>query len=159
MSIKNVSSTLTRPNNSTPYSGSTLLIASSALPGSIIVPAINVGASIIRRARLFTNAVVGWGPSQIGTLTVGLWFKAPTYQNGDGGSYNVLTGSAGFIGSFINAFTEYPDGGIGITSPFEMNVAPIAPGNIFWDLHFDSGANVQPMPNQIFTLTLETTLD
>ena len=84
------------------------LIASSATAGSIVVPSVAVAAgngasSLIPKAILWTNATSGWSS---GTVNIELYSAAPTFTNGDGGTYAVATGSAGYLGTMSCTFGQ-----------------------------------------------------
>lgn len=155
-----ITSTLTRPNNTTAYAQNTL-IASSATPGSIVVPSFafpspdNSGAAIAR-IRLWTSATSGWGGA---TFTLTLWTAAPTYTNGDTGAYAVATGSAGHVARFTCTLVQYGDGAAGSCIPLTGNFVGqgIAPNSqIYWDLQYTGSASLTPIANQTFIVTPET---
>lgn len=151
----NPTSTLTRPANTTAY-GANQLIASNATPGSIVVPNFAIanaaGAAIIPRVRLSTNATTGWGT----TLTLNLWTTAPTYTNGDGGTYAVATGGATHVAQFSCVLTQYGDAAQGECQINVNNFAilKLASGTaVYWDLQ--TTAAVTPISGQTFTVTAE----
>lgn len=121
----------------------------------MIVPsfAMPMGASILPRLRLRTNAVSGWGGLN---LSINLWSAAPTYTNGDGGAYAPATGSAAWLANFlILSLQQFGDGAIGsggLTSANEMAVR-LAGTAVYWDLQILSAA--PPVSGQTFTLTAE----
>ncbi len=82
------------------------LIASSATAGSIVVPTVTVAAgngasALIPKAILWTSATSGWSG---GTVNIELYSVAPTFTNGDGGTYAVATGSAAYLGTMSCTF-------------------------------------------------------
>lgn len=138
------------------------LIANNKTPGSITVPLVTnltrmlSGSSIIRRARLQTNVTTGWDQSPV---TVRLWSSAPTYTNGNFGPYAVATGAAKFIGQFNIILNQFGDGasGQGVTpycGPVYETLVGSGNTTIYWDLQ-STGASVNPVSAQTFTLTLE----
>lgn len=154
----NPTSTLTRPANTTAYS-SGQLVASSTTAGSIVVPSFTLagGRGFIPRLRLATNVTTGWSGA---ALTVTLWRTAPTYTNGDGGSYAVATGGAARLGAFACTLTQYGDGASGECSVSTGNFATIAlPSgtSVYWDIQ--TGGSLTPISGQTFTLTAETVAD
>jgi hypothetical protein len=88
-------------------------------------------------------------------MSVNLWRAAPTYQNGDNGAYNVLTGSGSWIGNFVFSLTQqFGDGAVGSGGPSGVNelVVKLASGtSIFWDMQILTAAT--PISGQTFTLT------
>jgi hypothetical protein len=152
--ITNPASTLTRPANTAAYAANQL-IASSTTAASIMVPsfATGMGAGILPRLRLRTNAPSGWGGVN---LSINLWSAAPTYTNGDGGAYAPATGSAAWLANFlILSLQQFGDGAIGsggLTSANEMAFR-LGATAVYWDLQILSAAT--PMSGQTFTLTAE----
>lgn len=151
----NPTSTLTRPANTTAYAASQL-VASSTTAGSVTVPnfaiANSAGGAVIPRVRLTTNATTGWGT----TLTVTLWRTAPTYTNGDGGTYAVATGASGMLAQFSCALTQYGDGATGNCAIAVGNFLTLALASgtaVYWDVQTTAAAT--PISGQTFTLTAE----
>lgn len=151
----NPTSTLTRPANTTAYA-TTQLIGSSTTAGSVVVPSFAIanaaGSAVIPRLRLSTNATTGWGT----TLTVNLWSAAPTYTNGDGGTYAVATNGAKHLAQYSCTLTQYGDAASGECSVSVGNFAMVtlASGtSIFWDLQTTGSAT--PISGQTFTLIPE----
>jgi hypothetical protein len=101
----------TTANSSTLTSGTATslaagqLIASSTTAGSIVVPSFTLlyagGAAIAPKGILTTNATSGWSGA---TVQVDWWSAAPTFTNGDGGTYAVATGAASYLGSLTCTF-------------------------------------------------------
>ena len=150
-------STLTRPANTTAYSSSQI-IASSTTAGSVVVPRFTLpgGKGFVPRLRLTTSATTGWGT----TLTITLWRAAPTYTNGDGGTYAVATGAASRIGQFSCTLTQYGDGASGECSVTVGNFATTSlPSgtSVYWDLQ--TTASATPISGQTFTLSAELLVD
>lgn len=155
--LTNPTSTLTRPANTTNYAQSQL-IASSVTAGSVVVPSFAIANSAggveIQRLRLRTTATANWGT----TFTVNLWTAAPTYTNGDGGTYAVATGSAGYLCTLNFTLTQFGDGAAGAAAPAVGNACGprLASGtSIFWDLQYTGSAALTPLNAQTFTLTAE----
>ena len=92
-SITFPSSTLTSGTGTSLTSGK--LIASSATAGAIVVPSFAIfnagGGALNAKINLSTNATSGWGAA---IVNLNMWTAAPTYTNGDGGTYAATTGSA-----------------------------------------------------------------
>lgn len=154
----NPTSTLTRPANTTAYS-SGQLVASSTTAGSVVVPSFTLagGRGFIPRLRLATNVTTGWSGA---TLTVTLWRAAPTYTNGDGGTYAVATGGANHLATFACTLAQYGDGAAGECSVSPGNFATIALSAgalVYWDIQ--AGGSLTPISGQTFTLTAETVAD
>lgn len=153
----NPTSTLTRPANTTAYA-SGQLIASSTTAGSVVVPSFTIqgGRGFIPRLRLSTNVTTGWA----GPLTVTLWRTAPTYTNGDGGTYAVATGAASRLAQYTCTLTQYGDGASGECSITIGNflTASLPSGtSVYWDMQ--AGGALTPISGQTFTLTAETVAD
>lgn len=149
----NSTSTLTRPANTTAYAASQL-IASSTTAGSVVVPSyaastVGGGNSLTRRWRLTTSATTGWAT----TLTINFWSAAPTYTNGDGGTYAVATGGAGFLGTCSITLTQWADAASGVCVPATGSEIGFVGANIFWDLQTTAAAT--PISGQTFRLTAE----
>ena len=81
------------------------IIASSSTAGSIVVPSFSIayanGSAIVPKLILVTNATSGWSAAQ---TQIDTWSSAPTFTNGDGGTYAVATGSANYLGSYTCTF-------------------------------------------------------
>lgn len=152
--------TLTRPANTTAYAGTTTtpqLIASSTTAGSIAVPSFAIGTSggyaSIPRATLSTNATTGWGAV---TLLINLWVAAPTYTNGDGGTYAVATGAASWRVQYSCTLVQYADGASCSMIPLVGNAPVLHPSSgtaIYWDIEIASSAT--PISGQTYTLVPE----
>lgn len=156
--LTNPTSTLTRPTNTTNYAQGQL-IASNVTAGSIVVPSFAIvnsaGGAEIQRIRLRTTATSNWGT----TFTVNLWTTAPTYTNGDGGTYAVATGSAAHLCTLNITLTQYGDGAAGEAQPNVGNACGVklASGTaISWDLQYTGSASLTPLSGQTFTVTPET---
>ena len=155
------SSTLTSGTATTLAAGQ--LIASSTTAGSIVVPSFTLaytsGAAIIPKFILLTNATSGWSG---GTAYIELWSAAPTFTNGDGGTYAVATGSASYLdtltctfGSTIGSatFGQAADGAYGLCVPTQGTVSmPKLTGalNVFWSLA--AGSTLTKASGATFTL-------
>jgi hypothetical protein len=164
----NPTSVLTRPNNANAYSQNQL-IASSTTAGSIVVPSfLATGcqlqscaqSAILRRLRLITNATSGMGSV---TFTIELWSAAPNFTNGDGGSYAVATGAAGWLGAFtVSSFTQVGDGAYGVATPsVGSDVSFRLPSGtaVYWSLQVTNSGGFTPIANQTFTLIAEALQD
>ena len=150
------SSTLTAAGGSA-YTGTVVapqLVASSATAASVVVPSFNLpeaSGAVIPQITLSTDATSGWGGT---VLLVTLWTAAPTYTNGDGGTYAVATGSAGQRQQFTVVLQQMADGAVGQgaalvgSSPF---IVPAAGTSIYWDIQIENSAT--PIVGQTFTLT------
>ena len=151
--------TLTRPNNTGSYSQNTL-VASSGTAGSVVVPFFAIpdqyGSAIIARVRLSTNKTTGWDGV---TLRVRLWTAAPTYTNGDGGAYAVVTGAATWLGQFDVTVAQFGDGAAGAGTPSVGTAVwlkmPSGTTAVYWDIQYTGTTALTPAANQTFTLTAE----
>ncbi len=157
--VANPSSVLTRPANTTAYAAGQL-IASNVTAGSVVVPSFtatpgSAGNGSIKRLRLYSNKTSGMGGVQ---LQVELWTTAPTFTNGDGGTYAVATGAAGWIGSFTFDATQVGDGMYCVAMPDAGNSVDFALASgtaIFWTLKTNSVFT--PASAQTFTAVPEIT--
>jgi len=81
------------------------LIASSTTAASIVVPYFSLpnagGGAIVPKLLLWTSATSGWSGLSV---QIDTWASAPTFTNGDGGTYAVATGSAAYLGSYNCTF-------------------------------------------------------
>jgi hypothetical protein len=150
--------TLTRPSNTTAYAGTSTtpqLIGSSTTAGSVVVPSFAIatsgGAAAIPLVTLATNKTSGWGSVSI---IATLWTAAPTYTNGDGGTYAVATGAAGQRAQYSCTLIQDGDGAVCQAAPLNGTAPIVAPSSgttIYWDLQIQSSAT--PASGQTFTLT------
>lgn len=153
-------STLTRPANTTAYAGSSTtpqLVGSSTTAGSVVVPSFAIassgGQAAIPRLTLATNVTTGWGAV---SLTVTLWTGAPTYTNGDGGTYAVATGSATERAQYTCALVQMADGAVcnaASTTGTAPVIHPASGALVYWDVQIAGAAT--PISGQTFTLTPE----
>lgn len=149
-----------RPANTTAYSAGQL-VANSVTAGSVTPTPITVipaapGGGAIWRARLYTTELAL--PSDM-QFHVDLWTAAPTFTNGDGGTYAVATGAANWLGSFQIPMTQAADGAYGVAAP---DIPPairfaIAAGTIVWTLRADVGYT--PGSGKSYNLVLEISQD
>lgn len=155
-------STLTRPANTTAYGGTVStpqLIASSTTAGSIVVPTFNIQNPntniIVPGGSLVTNVTTGWGGV---ALLIDLWTNAPTFSNGDGGTYAVATGSTFQRAQYSCTLVQNADGAtcqlvpVGITAPM-VHPSTNNTGLIYWDIQIQSSAT--PISGQTFTLLMQ----
>lgn len=150
-----VTSTLTRPANTTAYAGSSgtpQLIASSTTAGSVVVPSFTIGATggVFPKLLISTNVTTGWGSV---VIVVTLWTAAPTYSNGDGGTYAVATGYASKRTSFSCTLTQYVTGAQGTCTPTDNVPEGFLGSTVYWDMQIQSAAT--PISGQTFTVTPE----
>jgi len=131
------------------------LIASSATAGSIVVPSFLLangqGGAIGPKLNLSVNASSGWGSASV---QINFWTAAPTYTNGDGGTYAATAGSAVLLDSYSCTFTQYNDTAQAICVPSQGTVSifkAVTGANIYWDLQATS--TVTKASGAVFTLT------
>ena len=158
--ITNPTSTLTMTSATTAYTANQLM-ASSATAGSVVVPSFAIansaGGAIIKRLRLDTNDATStaWGSQ---TVLVDLWAAAPTFTNGDRGTYSPATGSGGHLGQFTCTLSaEYGDGAYSECNSVvdTMAVIKLASGTaVFWTLTASTGSGVTGA-SKVWTLTAE----
>jgi hypothetical protein len=157
--IGRTSSVLTRPANTTAYSGTAsapVLIGSSTTSGAVVVPSFAIGISggsaVAPLGTLTTNATTGWGGV---ALVVTLWNGAPTFTNGDGGAYAVATGAANFAAQYNCTLIQYGDGAACNLVPLAGSAPTLQPASgttEYWDIQVQSSAT--PISGQTFTLHL-----
>lgn len=151
-------STLTRPSNTTPYTGTLAtpqLVASSVTAGSVVVPTFAIansgGHAVIPLINLTTTATTGW--NGVG-LIITLWTAAPTYTNGDGGTYAVATGSSKKASRYSCTLIQDGDGANCVAFPIAGTtpaITPAASTTVPWDVQIISTAT--PISAQTFTVT------
>ena len=156
----NPPSTLTLPSTTTAYSANQL-IANSATAGSVVVPFFTIanaaGSATIPRLRLTTNDATStaWGGVSI---NVDLWSAAPTFTNGDRGTWLPATGTANHLATFSCTMSaEYGDGAYAECAPLVGTVAmpKLASGtSIFWTLDAATASGTTGA-SKVFTLTAE----
>lgn len=146
-------STLTRPANTTGYTTGQL-VASNTVAASVVSPSwVNdapVGDLNLTKLLLLTNAITGWGALSV---LVNLWSSAPTYTNGDGGTYAVATGAAKFLGQFSGKFVQFADGAAAELIPavgVSIQIEAARGAGVYWDLQVVGSAT--PKSGQTFTL-------
>ena len=158
-SVSNPTSTLTLPSTTTAYSAGQL-IASSATAGSVVVPSFTLqspGSALIPRLRLSTNdsTSTAWGAVSI---QVDLWSAAPTFTNGDRGTWSPATGTANHLGAYICTMSaEYGDGAYAECAPSvgTVSVPKLATGTtVYWSLEAVSASGTTGA-SKVFTLTPE----
>jgi hypothetical protein len=154
--ITNPTSTLTRPANTTAYVANAI-IANNTSGASVVVPSFAIqnsaGGASIPRLRLSTNVTTGWGGVSI---NINLWTAAPTFTNGDNGSYAPATGAAAYLGQFSVSLNQFSDGASGIavsSSGNPVNVRLASGTAIYWDMQITGTAT--PISGQTFTLIPE----
>lgn len=158
--ITNPTSTLTLPSTTTAYTAGQL-IANSATAGSVVVPSFAIansaGGAIIPRLRLSTNDATStaWGAQ---TIQVDLWSAAPTFTNGDRGTWSPATGAAGHLATYSCVMSaEYGDGAWASCSLNVGNALSVklASGTaVYWTLDALTGSGVTGA-SKVFTLVAE----
>lgn len=156
----NPTSVLTLPSTTSAYSIGQL-IANSATAGSVVVPSFlisnNAGAAAISRLRLSTNnsTSTAWGGV---TVQVDLWTAAPTWTNGDRGTWSPATGTANHLATFSCVMSaEYGDGAFAECAPSVGTFAlPKLPSgaSVYWSLMAKTASGVTGA-SKAFTLTAE----
>jgi hypothetical protein len=158
--VANPSSTLTLTSTTTAYTAGQL-IANNATAGSITVPSFAIansgGGVSISRLRLSTNdsTSTAWGGQ---TIQVDLWSAAPTFTNGDRGTWSPATGTGSHLATFsCTMSTEYGDGAYASCAPAvgSQVLIQLASGTaIYWTLQAVSGSGVTGA-SKVFTLVAE----
>jgi len=137
------------------------LIASSATAGSVSAPKFNIATAgngaFIPRVRLSTNdsTSTAWGGVSI---QVDLWSAAPTFANGDRGTWSPATGTASHLGAYSCTMSaEYGDGAFAECAPaVGAAPAPVIIGGtaIYWTLEAVTASGTTGLSG-VFTLTAE----
>lgn len=156
----NPTSTLALPSTTTAYSANQL-IANSATAGSVVVPsfaiATSAGSAAISRLRLSTNDSTSTAWPAVG-VQVDLWLAAPTFTNGDRGTFAVATGSANHLGAYkCTMSAENGDGAYAECAPAvgSFSLPKLGSGtNIYWTLQTTSASGVTGA-SKVFTLIAE----
>lgn len=156
----NPTSTLTLPATTTAYASGQLM-ANSATAGSVVVPSFSIansaGGAFIPILRLSTNdsTSTAWGGVKV---QVDLWTAAPTFNNGDRGTWSPATGTASHLRSYTCTFSaEYGDGAYAECAPAVGSFAlpKLASGAlIYWTLETAAASGVTGA-SKVFTLTAE----
>jgi hypothetical protein len=95
----------------------------------------------------------GW--DQI-TVTMTLYSSAPTYTNGDGGTYTVATNYQTRLGQFTCTFTQQNNAAAECVPNFGTFLAlQLGSSTIYWDLQATQA--VTPISGQTFNLIAEVT--
>lgn len=165
-----LSSTLTRPNNTTAYAQNDL-IADNVTAGSVIVPSFTLPVTDARvleitRGRLITNLTTGFTTF---SGHIELFSAAPTFTNGDNGAFAIATGAASWVGhmttDIVGAYHQYGDGatvavlnGAAAADDYSRDpiLIPLSPGGaIYWAMRETDATGFTPIANQTFTLKLD----
>lgn len=165
-----LSSVLTRPNDTTAYSIGDL-VANNTSAGSVVVPSFSlvspqdaVAEMIeIDHSTLYSNLTTGAAAAQ---FHIDLWSVAPTFTNGDNGAYAPATGAASWVGHLtttVDAGGQMGDGFALVGTPGQASTDnyttnPILwarkPGDqLFWSLKLLT--TLTPIANETFTLVLK----
>jgi len=158
--LTNPTSTLSLTSTTTAYAAGQL-IANNATAASVTVPNFAIansgGGAIIPRLRLSTNDTTStaWGGVSI---QVDLWSAAPTWTNGDRGSWSPATGTGSHLGSYSCTMSaEYGDGAFAecAANVGSASLPKLASGTaIYWSLEAVSASGVTGA-SKTFTLTAE----
>jgi hypothetical protein len=166
-STTNPTSTLTLPATTTAYTAGQLACTSAtagtcntALASTTFAIANSAGGASISRLRLSTNDTTStaWAGQ---TIQIDLWTAAPTFTNGDRGTWLPATGSASHLATFACTFPT-PVWGDGLGTECQLSVgtgnsanAKLGSGtSIFWSLDALTGSGVTGA-SKVFTLTAE----
>ncbi len=132
--------TITLPSTTTAYTAGQLM-ANSATANLVVVPQFSVNAQsptydvIISRGQLFINdaTATAWGSQKI---TIDLWSAAPTFTNGDRGTFSPATGTAYHLAAFTCFMSaEYGDGVWGecsINTGNALVISAVNPTTVYW---------------------------
>lgn len=157
----NPTSTLTMTSATTAYT-SGQLIATSATAGSVVVPSFAIansaGGAAIYRVRLDTNDTTStaWGGQ---TINMDLWTTAPTFTNGDRGTYSPATGTGAHLALFVcSVSSEYGDGAYAECIPSQgaaFALVKLGSGTaIYWTMTASTGSGVTGA-SKVWTATPE----
>lgn len=148
-SSTNPTSTLTLTSSTTSYT-SGQLIANNATAGSVVIPSFAIanstGGAIVSRLRLASNDTTSTAWAGF-TIQIDLWVAAPTFTNGDRGTWLPATGAASHLATFSCAFpTPVWGDGLGTEcAPSTGNAATVKLGSgtsIFWTAKAIGGSGV-----------------
>ena len=158
--LTNPTSTLTLAGSTSAYAAGQL-IANNATAASVATPSFAIansgGGALIPRLRLATNDTTStaWGGVSI---QVDLWSAAPTWANGDRGTWSPATGTGSHLGSYSCTMSaEYGDGAYAECSPNvgSASLPKLSSGQaIYWSLQAVSASGVTGA-SKTFTLTAE----
>ena len=115
------------------------------------------GGALIPRLRLSINDATstGWGGVSV---QVDLWTVAPTFANGDRGSWSPATGAASHLGAFSGVMSAvYGDGAYAELSPAvgtELAVRLASGSAIYWTLQVVTATGITGA-SKVVTLTPE----
>lgn len=157
MQIGNITTTFTRPANTTAYAANAL-VANSVTAGSVIPMAFHLDNSFpmgqfrLTRARIFKSGTVVTNA----TFRLHLYQALPTVTNGDGGAW-LSSNAADWLGNIdISSMLAFSDGAAGTGSAPAGSEQFIrqASGKIVYGLLMALGAYV-PASAEQFTVTIE----
>lgn len=143
----NVSTTITRPGDTTPYSAGDLVSPATAVYPQLALARTAGGSFEATAMRLASDC-----PGLAGvSMRVRLWGNAaPTYPNGDNAAYNANASAgagANYLGSYVGMFEQFSGKATAILAPeVRPALVKLAAGqtNVFWDLQtldpFNPGA-------------------
>lgn len=160
-SSTNPTSTLTLTSSTTAYTAGQL-IANNATAGSVVVPSFAIvnsaGGAIISRLRLSSNDTTSTAWAGF-TIQIDLWIAAPTFTNGDRGTWLPATGAASHLATFSCAFpTPVWGDGLGTEcAPSTGNAATLKLGSgtsVFWTAKAIGGSGVTGA-SKTLTITAE----
>ena len=151
-------STLTLTSATTAYS-SGQLIANNATAGSVVVPSVTLPLSNLfsPRVRLSINDSTSTAWGGVG-VQIDLWSTAPTFTNGDRGTFAVATGSASHLATYsctlsaVNGDGVYSECGPSVGSAPLMALSSTA---VYWTAQTTSATGVTGA-SKVMTLTMET---
>ena len=150
-------SVLTRPASATAYTAGQL-IASSATAGSIVNPSFSMPTlgGAIPRLRLSSNDTTStaWASASI---QIDLWSSAPTWTNGDHGTWLPATGSAAHLASYTCTFPSavWGDGLATECTINQGNYASIVATTVYWSAQALGGSGVLSASTATLTLNAE----
>ena len=163
-SITNPSNTLTMTSTTTAYSASQLICTSAtaatcntALASQYFQIANNNGGAYISRLRISNNDTTStsWGAVNI---NIDLWTAAPTFTNGDRGTWSPATGALSHLATYNCTMSAvYGDGTFAECGPAVGTFAsPALTGqNIYWTLETISASGVTAA-SKVWTVKAET---
>lgn len=166
-STTNPTSTLTLPATTTAYTAgqlactnATAATCNTALSSTSFAIANSAGGASISRLRISTNDTTS--TAWVGqTVQIDLWTAAPTFTNGDRGTWLPATGSASHLATFTCTFPT-PVWGDGLGTECQLAVGTGNAANpklgsgtsIFWSLDALTGSGVTGA-SKVFTLAAE----
>jgi hypothetical protein len=161
-------STLTRPADTNAYAQNDL-IASSTTAGSVVVPSFVADIDETDLIEI-TGGILYTSGEAVATFAVhvDLWSVAPTFTNGDNGTYAIASGMASWLGHLssdvVGTFGRGTDGAAMDLSPGSTYLSGYStegifwarkPGDkLYWSMYESDSTGMTPTSGETFRLSL-----